>query len=433
MTRKARDANDVLREDGADMLRAQIDSAGPLAEERPKWEAPRKTNGQGQPARSTLDEVVKVFDKWLVLRDHAPLYAVLGAIAANLLPGDPVWLGLIAPPSSAKTEILNSLLRLPHIQPVATLTQPALLSGTPKKQRDKAAKGGLLNKIGDFGILVLKDFGSIMSMRPEAKAEIIAALREIFDGAWTRHFGTDGGRTLSWAGKVGLVFGATEAYDDHHSVIGSLGDRFLLCRLRSSYGGQLKKAFDHTGMTTKLMRDELADVVAGLFTVSRPDPPPVSDAEFERLDHVISLAVRLRAHVNRDRYSREIESIHGAEGPGRIGLCLERLLAGFHVIGLDRKIAMRLVEDIALDSTPPTRRRAFESLTDKPTATREIARGLKLPTNTTRRVLEDLVAQGLATRSRAKKESGEEKDGGADLWALDPEWEDWSATWAAVP
>ena len=43
------------------------------------------------------------------LRDETVIYAVLGTIAANLLPGDPVWLGIIAPPSSAKTEILNSV------------------------------------------------------------------------------------------------------------------------------------------------------------------------------------------------------------------------------------------------------------------------------------------------------------------------------------
>ena len=61
------------------------------------------------PNRRPIDEVIEVFERWLILKDPTPLYAVLGAVAANLLPGDPVWLGLIAPPSSAKTEILNSL------------------------------------------------------------------------------------------------------------------------------------------------------------------------------------------------------------------------------------------------------------------------------------------------------------------------------------
>ncbi len=359
------------------------------------------------------------------------IYAVLGTIAANLLPGDPVWLGIIAPPSSAKTEILNSLLQLPYIEPTATLTPAALLSGTPKRQRDKGAKGGLLNKIGEFGVLVLKDFGSILSLRPEAKAEILAALREVYDGAWTRHLGTDGGRTLSWTGKLGLVFGATEAYDDYHSVVGSLGDRFLLCRLQSSYGGQLKKAFDHTGATTKTMREELAAVVAGLFTKSPSSPPSLSEAEFERLDNVVELAVRLRAHVSRDRYSREIENIHGAEGPGRMGLALERLLAGLNAIGLDRSKAMRLIEDVALDLTPPIRRHAFEALTATPAPTRDIAKALKLPTTTARRALEELAAHSLAVRTRGEDEDGAEKKGGADMWALDPEWEDWPTKWQA--
>jgi hypothetical protein len=61
-----------------------------------------------------------------------PVYSVLGAVAANLLPGDPVWLGLVAPPSSAKTEILNSLSSLTYAVPAATLTPAGLLSGTPK-------------------------------------------------------------------------------------------------------------------------------------------------------------------------------------------------------------------------------------------------------------------------------------------------------------
>jgi hypothetical protein len=157
----------------------------------------------GEPLRTTM----AVYTKWLDLPDRTPIYVVLGTVAANLLPGDPVWTGIIAPPSSAKTEILNSVAHLEYVKSVATVTPPALLSGTPAKQKAKGAKGGLLAEIGSFGILVLKDFGSILSMRPDAKAEVIAALREIFDGRWGRDVGSDGGRRLTWAGKLGLIFG----------------------------------------------------------------------------------------------------------------------------------------------------------------------------------------------------------------------------------
>src|SRR5262245_4083348 len=67
------------------------------------------------PNSAPIDEVIEVFERWLILKDPTPLYAVFGAIAANRLEGDPVWLGLIAPPSSAKTEILNSLSGLPNV------------------------------------------------------------------------------------------------------------------------------------------------------------------------------------------------------------------------------------------------------------------------------------------------------------------------------
>ena len=106
---------------------------------------------------NSIDETIAVFARWLDLSDMTALYAVLGTVAANMLPQfDPVWLGVIAPPSSAKTELLRALSKLPHVVEAATFTPAGLLSGTPKKQRDKYAKGGLLNQIGEFGIIVLK-------------------------------------------------------------------------------------------------------------------------------------------------------------------------------------------------------------------------------------------------------------------------------------
>ena len=70
--------------------------------------------------------------------------------------------------------------------------EAALLSGTPAKSRAKDASGGLLRKISGSGVLVVKDFTSILSMNRDTRALLLAALREIYDGHWSRNVGTDG-------------------------------------------------------------------------------------------------------------------------------------------------------------------------------------------------------------------------------------------------
>jgi hypothetical protein len=390
------DINDTLREAGPDAVRARHDAAHKL---------------NGKRSKCTINETLDVFKHWLLLRDPTPVLAVLGAVAANNLDGDPVWLGIVAPPSSAKTELLSALSTLPDVVQAATVTPAGLLSGTPKKQRDKGAKGGLLQQIGEFGILVLKDFGSVLSMHPETKTEVLAAMREIYDGHWTRHLGTDGGLTLSWQGKLGLIFAVTGVIDSHHGVIGSMGDRFLLSRMAPAAGqAQFTRALAHAGATTKQMRNELAETVARLFTNRRTEPRSISDEEANRIGMAISLVVRLRGPVARDRRTNEIEAVYGAEGTARIGLALERLLAGLDTLGVERKIAMDVVLSVAMDSVPPQRRAAYECVCkhgDLKTA--DVAVELGLPTNTARRILEDLTAYRLLERQSTGQ-------GKADVW-----------------
>jgi hypothetical protein len=372
-------------------------------------------NGNGD----ALKHVLATFDRWLILENRTPLYAILGAIAANYMDGDPVWLGIIAPPSSAKTEILNALTKLRSVHTVATLTPAGLLSGTPTKDRKNGAKGGLLRDVGKFGIVVLKDFGSILTLRPDTKAEVIAALREVYDGVWTRVLGTEGGQKLHWAGKVGMVFAATQAYDDHTSINAGLGERNLLVRLGNGHAGkQFHMALRHTGGAAKTMREELSEAVRVLFELPMADAPPLSDSETKHLESIVTKIVRLRATVVRDWRTREIENIHAPEGPGRITIALAQLRAGLCGIGLDPQIALDVVEKVAFDTAPPMRVAAFSFLSPNKCTTRELAIKMGLPTNTVRRVLEDLMCQGLAERHRELDPFGEEKQGGADLWTI---------------
>ena len=346
-----------------------VDSAVAKYGKQPEPAEPAAADKPPSSSGCTIDDVIEVFEKWLILKDRTPVYAMLGAIAANLLPGDPVWLGLIAPPSSAKTELLNSISGLPHVIQAATVTPSGLLSGTPNKQKDKGARGGLLRQIdgfGGFGIICLKDFGSVLSMHAETRAETLAALREVYDGAWTRHLGSAGGKTLSWKGKVAVIFAATEVIDSHHSVIGAMGDRFLLSRLKPVAGRkQFSRALKHAGGSISQMRKELAGAVTRLFARRRTEASQIDDEEMQAIGKAIALAVRLRGAVARDYRSREIEAIFGAEGTARIGLALERLLAGLETLGMDRSRS-----EIGRDHAEP-RKSAARSINELSSYTRK--------------------------------------------------------------
>jgi hypothetical protein len=352
-----------------------------------------------------LPSIVETFRRWLHLPDPTPLYAVLGTVAANRLEGDAVWLLLVGPPGGGKSELLGALTALPDVHPAATLTEAALLSGAPKREHAADAKGGLLRAIGDFGIVVCKDFGSVLSMNRDARAAVLAALREVYDGSWTRHVGTDGGRTLSWSGKVGLIGGCTPTIDRHHAVMGAMGERFLLLRLPDvEPDAQAREALAHAGHE-RTMRSQLAQAVLGLLGGTLPrEPRARSDEETERLVALSTLVVRARSAVERDGHTREIELVPGAEAPTRLAITLDRLLAGLDAIGLERERAWHVVARVALDSVPALRLALLRALEGRERAdTNELAGAVRHPASTTRRALEDLVAHGLVEQHRAPK------------------------------
>jgi hypothetical protein len=181
----------------------------------------------------SLSDVLGVIERWLYLPDPDFPVAVLGAVAANRLPGDPVWLVAVGPPGSGKTEILQSVSGLDDVHQVATLTEAALLSGTRKAETDAASTGGPLRTIGESGIVLCKDFGSVLSMQRDARASVLAALREVYDGSWTSARGN--GRREDAALERSRRLPRRLHPNDRPAprVMGSMGERFALYRIAS--------------------------------------------------------------------------------------------------------------------------------------------------------------------------------------------------------
>jgi hypothetical protein len=393
------------------------------AARRVLMDARNAPNPLDEAARSavSLTDVLETFKKWLYLPDPGVVTLTLAAVAANRLEGRPVWLLLVGPPSSGKTEILDSLLDLPDMHPASVLTEAALLSGSPSREKTKESTGGLLRKIGAFGCLIMKDFTSILAMHTEQRAAVLAALREIYDGAWTRHVGTDKGQTLSWIGKCAFLGGVTPILDQHHGVIAGMGERFLLSRMpKVDAEKQARRSIQHLGYERE-MRRALRECVGRLFERFTPTPLDLDDAEAERLAALATLAAKCRSSVERDARNREIELVPDSELPARLAQALARVGHGMQLIGAPEEEALRLTQKVALDSMPATRMRVLQILLADANArsTPSVATAMNYPTTTIRRTCEDLAAHGILLRTsqgQGKPDLWEVSDAARGLW-----------------
>ena len=163
--------------------------------------------GTGE-SRCGLSDVLETFHRYLEIADDAGIILALATIVAHRLGGDPVWLFLVSPPSGGKTEILNALAGLPEVYRLSTLTASTFASGFVPK--GKAAAGdrrrvSLLYRLADAGktVVVMKDFTTVLSMNRDSRQEVLSQLREVFDGSFTKDFGT--GESVSGEGRLAVI------------------------------------------------------------------------------------------------------------------------------------------------------------------------------------------------------------------------------------
>ena len=290
----------------------------------------------------TLADVHRVFRRWLgESYDLDALNAVLAAGAAERLTGDPLWLLVVSGSGHAKTETVQTLAGAGAIVTSTLSSEGALLSGSPRREKAKDATGGLLRRLGPRGLLVIKDFTSILAMNRDTRGALLAALREIHDGRWERNVGTDGGRTLTWKGRIVIVGAVTTAWDRAHDVIASMGDRFVVVRMDSTVGRVEagNRARRNTG-GEDAMRAELAEYVGGLLsTVDRGHQVDISDDEEAWLVAAADVVTLARTGVDYD-YRGDVIDAHAPEMPTRFVKQLYQLIRGATAIGLSHPKAM---------------------------------------------------------------------------------------------
>jgi Bifunctional DNA primase/polymerase, N-terminal len=412
-------ANGAVADDGLEAAKATLKSGIDAGMAEPH---PDLTERDGKPQATeapkainpcTLADVHATFQKWFGKEyDIATLDAVLAVAAAEKLPGDPPWLLIISGPGNAKTETVGATSGL-NARVVSTITsEGALLSASPRKNRAKTATGGLLRQIGEHGILTIKDFTSIISANRDTRTQVLAALREIYDGLWVRNVGSDGGQSLEWKGRLIVIGACTTVWDQAHGVVATMGDRFVLIRSDSSAGPSRiaagTQAIRNAGTETA-MRQELAGAVTGLIgQVAGNCAYELTQDEMDCILQAANIVTLARTGVEID-YRGDVIDAHMPEMPTRFAKQLTQIMRGALAIGMSRQEAKTLVIRCARDSMPPLRLAILEDIAANPDSRIiDVRRRLQRPRATADRALQALHVLGLLT---CREEEEQREDG----------------------
>jgi hypothetical protein len=310
----------------------------------------------------TFSDVVKVFRKWLKLENTYALEIMLATALSQRMDGPPVWMFLVGPPGSSKTEHLNALSLMPNdrLYMTSSLTTHALISGSSWKD---GMDPSLIPRL-DGRVMVIKDFTSILALRDNEKEEIFGILRDAYDGRCGKVFGN--GIERNYESRFTIIGAVTPRIYDLGSNHASLGERFLKLAVgdnlsHSSEQDIILRAINNTNRTGQ-MQFELADV-ASSFLASRMKRygkdsalPDISEDIKRRIVFLGMFGARMRGTVSRDTFRNDIiTSRPSAEVGSRLGVQLAKLAKSLAMVHGRAQVDMSdfsLLRKVMLDTIP---------------------------------------------------------------------------------
>lgn len=376
-----------------------------------------------------MENLKKAVGEFLLLGDDGAVEAVVAAVIANRLDLDAVWLMLTSASSSGKTELVNPLFGLPFIIPISDLTANTFASGF-KMGGGKQASLLLRHQ---SGIMVFKDFTSILSKNRETRDQILSQMREIYEGKYDKQTGT--GETIAWKGKMGAIAASTEAV--YHGLADSteMGQRFIYYHMKQPVRFDAAKRAQENANKSGMMREMLVEEYKRYINMVldkigdgkvQYEPPQEIIDEMLRVADFASLA---RSPIHTDFKSGLVDTIASPEMPGRITKQLSALAGAFMAMNQSEGVQWKhkdgevitdhqrnIIYRCAFDSIPQMRRAVLKLLGQYRggISTSGCALVLALPTDSVRKYLQQVNALGLCTRR---------KDGGktGDMWIMENE------------
>lgn len=308
----------------------------------------------------TLGELHKRIGDYLYMEDGDLLDLLLATFISKKQTNCKLWLFIIGMSGAGKSELINLFDdERNETYFLNKVTANAFITG----YKSPTFNTDLVDRLRDKVILI-PEMASILGQSKEARSQILAQLRSLHDGKMGVESGV--GKTKKYTNlNVTLVACSTPIIDRIISLGQELGSRELIYRLPSVNSEKLMQRIkENSNKDKKKIRDELKELVY-LFLKERDfDSVHIPEEISEEIKSFAHLLTYLRASVNIDETTGELEGEPNIESPTRV---YEQLLTYFRALkSLEENYsddrALRIIGKLVLSSVDPTRLRVLKYL-----------------------------------------------------------------------
>lgn len=308
---------------------------------------------------------------------------------ANFVKGPPVWVIIIGPASSGKTEMITVFEQSARAHIVSSITPAALLSFNNKSDS--------LLFAANHKVIIVKDMSTITQADKTEKGLLYGYLRDAYDGSFRR---VSGAGVLDWEGKIGFLGAGTPIMESQSDFNSMLGERFLYLRMKSQPVNPTMDLIFTTGNTGRetlrasIHMDVQEFVDSWIYT---KNVMPV--VNYELLKQVSVAIASARALIIRDyRDDSIIFPAECYESPIRLANALMRICNTAYSIGSTDFQVENILYRFLADSVPLTRYRILRFMVgtgNKPLRPGTIAKEVRLSAKKVQRDIEDMCLLGL--------------------------------------
>jgi hypothetical protein len=307
-----------------------------------------------------LSNLFSLIDRHFVAMDKEAVTILMAVAVAHQLPGEMLWIRLIGPSRSGKTENLRAIAAHPDSAEMEVITPSSIRGGLRKGHR-------LLKRI-DGKLVITKDLSSMLTKKREVRNEVFGLLRNVKDGSLDADYGTEeGGEShLVQRAKFDWILATTPVFEQYRVLGDLLGARFIDLNWQVTDTELMAyQALENNALLDSEIRPAIAKAVCDIIDATKErvksiEPAHVADTgEKKLIANWADLVARLRSPVARDRQHRVVFSPAPEVGT-ELAQGFSRIIKGLVLLGV--KDTERHLSRLCHDSIPESRIRVVDTL-----------------------------------------------------------------------